>query len=148
MLSVFGGKITTARHLAEEAIGKLAPTLGQHVRRVTRGRAFPGGDMPDFADFLAEARATWPWLGEDRTLRMARAYGTRLRELLGDAADEAALGEAFGAGLTEREARWCHDREWARSPEDVLERRTKLGLAMTAAEKARFGEWWRGAYPD
>ncbi len=147
LLSVFGGKITTARHLAEEAIGKLAPALGHHARRVTRGRAFPGGEMASFAEFLAEARATWPWLGEDRTLRMARAYGTRLDELLGDARDAAALGEAFGAGLTEREARWCHDREWARSPEDVLERRTKLGLAMTAAEKARFGEWWAAAYP-
>ncbi len=147
LLSVFGGKITTARHLAEEAVGKLASTLGVQARRVTRERVFPGGDMANFAAFLAEARATWPWLGGTRVLRMARAYGTGLRDLLGDAREEAALGEAFGAGLTEREARWGHDREWARSPTDVLERRTKLGLKMTAAERERFADWWRATYP-
>ncbi len=148
LLSVFGGKITTARHLAEEAVGKLAPALDRHALPVTRARAFPGGEMASFADFLTKARATWPWLGEARTLRMARAYGTRLGGLLGDADSEVALGEAFGAGLSECEARWCHDREWARSPEDVLERRTKLGLAMTADEQARFADWWRATYPD
>ncbi len=148
LLSVFGGKITTARHLAEEAVGKLAPALGRDAKRVTRDRAFPGGGMASFAEFLAEARRTWPWLGEDRTLRMARAYGTRLSDLLSDAGDEDALGEAFGAGLTEREARWAHDREWARSPEDVLERRTKLGLATTTGEKTRFENWWRATYPN
>ena len=102
--------------------------------------------MASFAEYLAEVRATWPWLGEERSLRMARAYGTRLRDLLGDAGDAAALGEAFGAGLTEREARWLHDREWARMPADVLERRTKLGLALTAEQRARFAEWWSTTY--
>ena len=148
LLSVFGGKITTARHLAEDAVGKLPPARGGAARRVTRDRAFPGGDMASIAEFLGQTRATWPWLGEERSLRMARAYGTRLRELLGDARDEAALGEAFGAGLTEREARWLHNREWARAPADVLERRTKLGLAMTAEERARFGAWWGETYRD
>jgi glycerol-3-phosphate dehydrogenase len=143
LLSVFGGKITTARHLAEEALAKLAPALGIDAGPVTRGRPFPGGDMADFDAFVARAQARWRWLGAARTRRMAHAYGTRLSDLLGPASGEADLGEAFGAGLSEREARWLHAREWARTPEDVLERRTRLGLHMTAAERAAFAQWWQ-----
>ncbi len=147
LLSVFGGKITTARHLAEEAIGKLAPTLGRSARRTTRGRIFPGGDIAPFAVFLGEVRRTWPCLGTQRSERMARAYGSMLRRMLAGVTDEAGMGRAFAAGLTEIEARWMHDREWARAADDVLMRRSKLGLHMTSAERAAFAAWWNATYP-
>ena len=146
LLNVFGGKITTARHLAEEAMTKLAPVFGVEVRRVTRDRPFPGGDI-QWSSFLTEAGERWRFLTGEQLQRMARAYGSALRDLLADARDAADMGEAFGAGLTEREARWAHDREWARAPADVLERRTKLDVAMTAGERARFEAWWGAAYP-
>ena len=148
LLSVFGGKITTARHLAEEAIGKLAPALGRAARRTTRTRVFPGGDIGAFADFLAEIRHRWPFLGDARSERMARAYGSMLRTMMASVVDEAGLGRAFAAGLTEIEVRWMHDREWAGAPDDVLMRRSKLGLHMTPAERDAFAQWWRATYPS
>jgi glycerol-3-phosphate dehydrogenase len=142
LLSVFGGKITTARHLAEEAVGKLAPALGRKIGQGTRDRFFPGGDIGEFDRYLGEVRTRWPFLGQARSERMARAYGSMLGDLLAGVEDEADMGEAFGAGLTEVEARWMRTREWARSVEDALERRSKLGLHLTPAERGRFAEWW------
>ncbi|MBX9796928.1 glycerol-3-phosphate dehydrogenase [Sphingomonas sp.] len=142
LLSVFGGKITTARHLAEEALGKLARPLGFAARPVTRSRPFPGGDIGDFAAFLADVRARWPFLGAARSERMARAYGTMLHEMLRSIDSAEALGRDFGAGFTEVEARWMQTREWARSPEDALMRRSKIGLKLTEAERAAFATWW------
>jgi len=143
VLSVFGGKITTARHLAEAAVGRLAPLLGLRARRVTRDRRFPGGAIGDPDAYLAQVRARWPFLGEARAARMVRAYGSMLADMLGDIGDEAGMGRALGGGLTEVEARWMRTREWARTPADALERRSKLGLAMTAAERAAFAAWWQ-----
>ena len=82
LLSIFGGKITTARHLAEEAMDKLAGPMGFAQRSVTRARVFPGGAIPDFALFLAEVRKSWPFLGDARSARMAHAYGSMLGEML------------------------------------------------------------------
>ncbi|WP_375403480.1 glycerol-3-phosphate dehydrogenase [uncultured Sphingomonas sp.] len=142
LLSVFGGKITTARHLAEEAVGKLAPAVGRKVKQVTQERKFPGGDIGPFDEYLAEVRSRWPFLGDARSERMARAYGSMLEALLAKVEDEADMGEAFGAGLTAVEARWMREREWARSPDDALERRSKLGLHLTSNERGRFEDWW------
>ncbi|WP_425230507.1 glycerol-3-phosphate dehydrogenase [Sphingomonas sp.] len=142
LLSVFGGKITTARHLAEEAMGKLAPALDVKVSQFTRDRPFPGGDIGDFAAFVAEVRRRWPFLGNDRSARMAHAYGSAITAMLADVADEGALGRAFDAGLTEVELRWMRDHEWARSADDALMRRSKLGLRMTAAERAAVQAWF------
>lgn len=125
LLSVFGGKITTARALAEEAMHKLAPTLGIEPRPMTRARVFPGGAIPEFPRFLEQVRARWPWLGEARSRRMAHAYGERLHEMLRDVAEP---GEDLGGGLTPIEVRWMRDHEWARTAEDVLWRRSKIGL--------------------
>ncbi len=147
LLSVFGGKITTARHLAEEALGKLARPMGVTVKPVTRARAFPGGDIGAFPAFLTNVRATWPFLGDTRSDRMARAYGSMLLEMLADVTDEAGMGAALPGGLSEIEARWLHDREWARTADDVLRRRSKVGLHLSAAERAAFEKWWASAYP-
>ena len=73
---------------------------------------------------------------------MDAAYGSALDDMLADVRTEADLGRMFGAGLTEVEARWMRDREWARTPEDVLQRRSKLGLRMTMAEREAFAAWW------
>jgi glycerol-3-phosphate dehydrogenase len=129
LLSVFGGKITTARALAEEAMQKLAPKLGVDPQPMTRARVFPGGAIPEFPRFLAQVRARWPFLGETRSLRMAHAYGACLHEMLRGVSD---LGEDIGAGLTETEIRWMRDHEWARTAEDVLWRRSKIGLHVDA----------------
>ncbi|WP_374944695.1 glycerol-3-phosphate dehydrogenase [Sphingomonas sp.] len=147
LLSVFGGKITTARHLAEEAVAKIAVPMGREVQAVTRARVFPGGGIPDFATFAGQVRARWPFLGDARNERMARAYGALLTTMLADIGDEAAMGQALGAGLTEVEARWMHDREWARAASDVLERRSKLGLHMTNEERDVFAHWWSDTFP-
>jgi glycerol-3-phosphate dehydrogenase len=146
LLSVFGGKITTARHLAEEALGKLAEPLEHEVHTATRSRVFPGGDIPDFARYVDQVRARWPFLGDPRAERMARAYGSLLAAMLGDVGDEGGMGRAFGAGLTEIEARWMYGREWARSPADALERRSKLHLHMMQDEQAAFAGWWNETF--
>jgi glycerol-3-phosphate dehydrogenase len=146
LLSIFGGKITTARALAEEALDKIGPPVGIEPRCRTRARAFPGGMIAGFDLHLEHVRTRWPFLGEARARRMAHAYGTSIGEMLGNVTDEAAMGETFGAGLTEIEARWMHDREWARSPEDALYRRSKLGLHMTADQKHAFTRWWAATF--
>ena len=142
LLSIFGGKITTARRLAEDALARLGPALGIDVNPVTRARVFPGGEIADVALFLARVRATWPFLGETRSERMARAYGTRLGEMLHGLDDAAGLGGNLGGGMTEIEARWMRQREWAKTPEDALYRRSKIGLHLTAQERAAFARWW------
>ncbi len=126
LLSIFGGKITTARHLAQRAIEKLSGSMGFQATPVTAARIFPGGEIDHFGDFHAKVCARWPWLGEDRALRMARAYGSMLEAMIGDRED---LGEEFGAGLSAVEVDWLVDREWARTVEDILWRRTKLGMS-------------------
>jgi glycerol-3-phosphate dehydrogenase len=146
LLSVFGGKITTARHLAEEAMAKIGPALGQDVYPVTRARVFPGGMIDDFPGFVAKVRATWPFLGEDRAERMARAYGTMLAEMLDGVTDAAGMGRAFGGGFTEIEARWMRTCEWARTSDDALERRSKLAMHLSAQERAEIDAWWCSAF--
>lgn len=148
LLSVFGGKITTARHLAEEAIDKIAPTLARTRVATTRERPFPGGEFGRFDDYLAHVRERRPWLSDERSHRMVRAYGTMIEAMLAGISDEAGMGKVFGAGLTEVEARWMFEHEWARTPADVLERRSKLGLHMSEAERVRFGQWWTSTFAD
>jgi glycerol-3-phosphate dehydrogenase len=143
ILAVFGGKITTARALAEEAVEKIGLALDVPTRASTRARVFPGGAIARFERFVEQVRARWPFLGDDRSRRMAHAYGNLLGEMLGDIQDEAGMGQPLGAGLTEVEARWMREREWARTPEDVLFRRSKLGLRMDEGDRARLAAWWQ-----
>ena len=99
--------------------------MGLDAMPMTKARIFPGGEIDHFGDFCAKVQARWPWLGADRALRMARAYGSMLEAMIGDRTD---LGEEFGAGLGAVEIDWLVEREWARTAEDILWRRTKLGL--------------------
>ncbi|CAN5540481.1 glycerol-3-phosphate dehydrogenase [soil metagenome] len=146
LLSVFGGKITTARHLAEEAMAKLGPSLGVKPHPVTRARPFPGGAIAIFSDFLAKVRTRWPFLGEARAQRMAHAYGTMLEEMLANVSNKAGMGADLGGGLTELEVRWMRDHEWARTAEDVLMRRSKLGLHVGGEVAAKVEAALRDAF--
>ena len=146
LLSVFGGKITTARALAEEALEKIGPALDVEPRPRTRARIFPGGAIADFDLHLEHVLARWPFLGEERARRMAHAYGTQLMEMLDSVEDEAGMGKPLGAGLTEIEARWMRDHEWALTPDDALFRRSKLGLHLSAAERDAFARWWSATF--
>ncbi|HEY0447003.1 MAG TPA: glycerol-3-phosphate dehydrogenase [Allosphingosinicella sp.] len=129
LLSVFGGKITTARALAEEALD----LLGTGGRSVTRRSPLPGGDIePGFDSWRGELSG---WVPPLMLRRLAQAYGTRLRELLAGATAIEHLGRHFGADLYEAEIRYLREREFARSAEDVLWRRTKLGLRLTPEQR-------------
>lgn len=150
LLSVFGGKITTYRRLAEHALLKLAPYFPRMGAAWTRAAPLPGGDMQgaDFARFLTDFQARHPRLPAEVLHGYARRYGTRAEALLGGAASLSDLGRHFGATLYEREARFLIDREWARSAEDVLMRRTKHGLHLSPSERAAFAEWFREHRPS
>jgi len=143
VLSVLGGKLTTYRRLAEHALDKLAPFLPKARPAWTGTAPLPGGDLPagGFAAFLAEVRSRWPFLPGDVAERMAHAYGTRLEQIIGTATSWAELGEDFGSGLTEAELRYLVDHEWAACAEDVLWRRTKLGLGAAPDLAGRVEGW-------
>ncbi len=138
LLSVFGGKLTTSRRLAEAALARLARHFPGMRPAWTASAALPGGDFPwdGVPELIAELRARYPFLDARRATRLVRAYGTRAPGMLGDASHEADLGRDFGAGLTVREVDYLVRTEWARSAEDVLWRRSKLGLHMTPTERA------------
>jgi glycerol-3-phosphate dehydrogenase len=142
LLSVFGGKITTYRRLAEHALEKLGPFFPKAGPAWTAGAPLPGGDIADgdFARFLARLRSARPWLPEGLSLRYARAYGTRVDRLLGKAGSLADLGRHYGGDLYEAEVAYLVDQEWARSAEDILWRRSKLGLHISATTKAALAD--------
>jgi glycerol-3-phosphate dehydrogenase len=146
LLSVFGGKITTYRKLAEQAVDKLAPLLGNQAPRWTARAFLPGGDLPaaNFAPFLRTVEKRYPWLPAPLRLRYARAYGTRIHVLLKNAASLADLGEELFHQLYEREADYLYQHEWARTVEDILWRRTKLGLHRPDDAAVRLYNWLAG----
>jgi glycerol-3-phosphate dehydrogenase len=142
LLSVFGGKITTYRRLAEEALALLTQSMPHMKPAWTALAPLPGGDIPnaDFEAFLAEFRRSTPWLPEALARRYARAYGTRVDRLLAGARSLAELGEDFGGGLHEVEIDYLVSQEWARTAEDILWRRSKLGLHVTDETQRRLIE--------
>lgn len=143
LLSVFGGKITTYRKLAEHAMAKLMPCLGSDARIWTPDAPLPGGDIPnaDFAGFLAGIAQRYPWLPGPLARRLARAYGTRIERLIGSARSLPELGFDFGDGIYEAEVRYLIEQEFARTAEDILWRRSKLGLHVAPETKERLARW-------
>jgi glycerol-3-phosphate dehydrogenase len=143
LLNIFGGKITTYRRLAESALAKLAPVFPGLPGAWTAGVALPGGDFPtDGVQALTEALQTrYPFLSPPEVRRLIRAYGTEAPQVLGPAKTRADLGRDFGGGLSEAEVRWQMRHEWARRAPDVVWRRSKLGLKMTAEEIAALDLW-------
>jgi glycerol-3-phosphate dehydrogenase len=145
LLSIYGGKITTHRRLAEEVLERLTPYL--HGSRAREGwtakAALPGGDIDvsAVAALTAELVRSYPFLTPVHANRLAHAYGTRATKLLGTAKTLADLGQSFGATLTESELRYLMSVEWARTAEDVVWRRSKLGLRLSPAEIAAIEAW-------
>src|ERR1700730_15263323 len=140
LLSVFGGKITTYRRLAEDAIERLVPQLKPpRAERWTATAPLPGGDMEDgdFDRFLRTLRGKYPWLDAANVARLARAYGTRGEAVLGDARSADDLGVEFGAGLFQAEIDYLTGQEFALTAEDILWRRSKRGLHLSPVERAR-----------
>lgn len=148
LLSVFGGKITTCRRMAEHALDRLVPHMPADVRARcgaawSRNAPLPGGDMPDadFEGYLADLRRERPWLPAALARRFARAYGTRTWTLLGDAAALSDLGPHLGDGVYAAELDYLRAHEWASTLDDVLWRRSKLGLHVSAATRAAMARY-------
>lgn len=138
LLNVFGGKITTYRKLAEQVMAKIAPHLSRPRPDWTAGVALPGGDfaVDGVDDLIADLLDRHQFLDHAWAKRLVRHYGTESFGILGDAQTIEDLGRSFGATLTEAELRWLMDREYAQTAEDVVWRRTKLGLRLGAEEIA------------
>jgi glycerol-3-phosphate dehydrogenase len=153
LLNVWGGKITTYRRLAEEAMAMLAHRLKAHTNSWTADVPLPGGDLDyagklvarvDFDAFLKRFCDACPWLPLPLATRYTHAYGTRAGRMLAGATQMADLGEELAPGLYAAEARYLVAVEWARSAEDILWRRTKLGLFCQPQHVVRLTEWLAG----
>ena len=145
LLSIFGGKITTYRKLAEAALDALAAHFPNMGEPWTKDAVLPGGDIQDQASFAARLEADYPFLGRARAARLARSYGSLCLAFLQGARREEDLGEAFGAGLTAAEVDYLVEHEWARLPEDILWRRTKLALRLTTEQHQRLARYLQRA---
>lgn len=150
LLSVYGGKLTTYRRLAEHALEKIAPFYPQLGKAWSGSRPLPGGDLggADFSTFLAALRQRYSSLDPTWLERLARRHGAATAAVLGDATTTADLGEHFGGGLYAREVDYLMRHEWARAADDVLWRRTKCGLWASAAQRERLAQWMAQHRPN
>ena len=146
-MSVYGGKLTTYCRLAEDATNRLAPLLGNDRPAWTRRSRLPGGDIPvnGVEQFLEQTRASWHFLTESHARRLVASYGTRVERILAGAKGLSDLGPALGADLTGAEVRYLMAHEWAQTEDDVLWRRSKLGLTFSRAERHRLGRFMADA---
>ena len=145
LLTVYGGKLTTFRRLAEDALERLSHFL-PHSRPWTAKAPLPGGDFvfDGGPALVARTRRRWPFLSQDHARRLVSAYGTRVEQVLGAADRADALGECIGADLTAAEVHYLMSKEWAETADDVLWRRSKLGLRFSAAQKAALEAFMQG----
>ncbi|MFD1195108.1 glycerol-3-phosphate dehydrogenase [Seohaeicola saemankumensis] len=145
VLHVFGGKITTYRRLAESAMDKVGTVFDGLPGPWTAGVALPGGDFPvdGFDALVARLQQAAPFLAPRQARRLVRAYGTDAFDVVGDATSLADMGQDFGAGLTAREVAWLMRHEFARRADDIVWRRSKLGLRMGPDQIAALQDWIR-----
>ena len=143
ILNIFGGKITTYRKLAEDSMDKIVPFFPGTSGHWTAGVALPGGDfdVDGFDALVARLKSEYGFLDAFWARRLVRAYGTDAWNVLGDAKTADDLGQAFGATLTAREISYLMDHEYARSAEDVVWRRNKLGLRLEKSQIAALDDW-------
>ncbi len=137
LLTVLGGKVTTYRRLAEEALDRLSPHLARCGPAWTAASPLPGGDIAggDFDGFLRDLQRQRPGFDAAFLRRLARRHGSDTDTVLGEARNKTDLGRDLGHGLTEREVLYMRDHEWARAADDVLWRRTKVGLHLSPSER-------------
>jgi len=159
LLTIWGGKITTYRKLAEEAANLLAKVLGRSTQDWTKSALLPGGDLAsvtggghrpdmDFTRFVGTLAQRYPWLPGRMLQRLARAYGSRITEILGSANCLSDLGETVAPDVTGAELAYLHKVEWARTGDDVLWRRSKLGLHLSPEHRAAITAWMADRYRD
>jgi glycerol-3-phosphate dehydrogenase len=136
LITVFGGDVTTSRLRAERAVSRLAPFYPMSARWTAKA-TLPGGNFAwdRFDNEVDEVRDRWRFLGEDQARRLVAAYGSNAKAILGDARERGDLGPAFGPELTGAEVRYLMQKEWARFPDDILWRRSKLGLTMPPSDR-------------
>jgi D-erythritol 1-phosphate dehydrogenase len=146
LLSVFGGKITTYRKLAEHAMQKLKPFFPTMGDNWTSKATLPGGDIvnADFDTFVAKLHRDIPWLPKDVAHHYARLYGTRASKIINSAKSISGLGQKFGGTLYECEVKYLRDHEWAASVEDILFRRTKHGVHMSKKQREGLNNYLNG----
>lgn len=144
MLTVYGGKITTYRRLAESVLKKLQPIFPHMKPQWTANAVLPGGDFTSQQALADELATTYPWLEQPLINAWVKRYGRLVYTLLEGVEGVKDLGALFGPGLYECEVRYLRDHEWAHSADDILWRRTKLGLGFSAAEKLALAEYLRG----
>ena len=144
MLNVFGGKITTYRRLAESALDKIAPYFPDLKEKWTAGVALPGGDFPvdGVEALIMRLKTEFGFLDDFWARRLVKAYGTLAFEVLAGAKTADDLGQDFGASLSEQELRWLMANEYVVMAEDVIWRRSKLGLRLGEAEKVKLEQWF------
>lgn len=142
-LTVYGGKITTYRKLAEHAMQQLEAVWPDLASCTTKTSTLPGGDITaaTFEQFLTDFKQQHSWLPADLALRLARSYGTQANQIIGNSQSLVDLGPRLAANLYEREVRYLIQHEWAETAEDILWRRSKLGLHCTPAEVGRLQQW-------
>lgn len=144
LLSIYGGKITTYRKLAESVIEKLKPYLPQTALHPwTEKASLPGGEFApqNFDREVETLRTTFPFLEQPLAYRLMRTYGKNAEKLLKDSKEIENLGRCFGANLFEKEVRYLMDYEWAQTAADVLWRRTNMGLFLSEKEAAFLDQW-------
>lgn len=146
LLNVFGGKLTTYRRLSEHALEKIGEAIGEKGGPWTAKSHLPGGDFPVTGAVDEERRlmAAYPFISQRHASRLVKCYGTDAGAILGDAKSIEELGRHFGGTLYEAEVRWSIEKEWAQTAEDVLWRRTKQGLFLTAEEARGLEEYMAG----
>lgn len=148
ILSVFGGKITTYRELAEKAVDKLEPYVKvPKPGSWTKGKHLPGGKLSEasFEAFVESTQAKHAWMDPDHLYRLCRSYGTLINDIIKDASSEEDLGQHFGLGLYEAELRYLKSNEYVTSGADVLWRRSKLGLHMSKDQREAVINWFDNA---
>jgi glycerol-3-phosphate dehydrogenase len=142
LLSVFGGKLTTYRKLAEHALEKLTPYYSNIGPAWTKGATLPGGDIGgNRDDYAASLRRRYPFISESLARHYARTYGSNSDQILGAAKEMSDLGEHFGHELYEAELRYLVEHEWVRRMDDALWRRTKEGMWLNAEQQSRVAQW-------
>ena len=142
LLSVFGGKLTTYRKLAEHALEKLTPYYKGIGPAWTKTAVLPGGDIGgDRDDYAAKLRRRFPFISESMARHYARTYGSNSELILDKATSLDDLGEHFGHEFFEAELRYLVEHEWVRSLDDAIWRRTKQGMWLTDEQQARISKW-------
>lgn len=148
LMNIFGGKITTFRELAERGMHKLKTYFPDMGADWTRDATLPGGEIAnaDYVAFAEKLKADYPWMPRELRKHYGRLYGARVARIAGEAKSLAGLGKHFGGNLYEAEARYLVENEWAQTAEDILWRRTKHRLHLSAGEQEAFGGWFTSEF--